>query len=75
MPVSSRSQDLVEAYHDAGQFYWASPQSWSKVINLFEGMRPLILPRWRVQNIDNEEDWMRAELLHQLLMQQGLIHG
>ena len=71
----SRSQDLVEAYHDAGQFYWATPQTWGKVINLFEGMRPLILPRWRVQDIDNEEDWTRAELLHQLLMKQGLIHG
>ena len=33
----SRSQDLVEAYHDAGQFYWATPQTWGKVINLFEG--------------------------------------
>ena len=71
----SRSQDLVEAYHDAGQFYWAAPQTWGKVTNLFEGMRPLILPRWRVQDIDNEEDWTRAELLHQLLMKQGLIHG
>ena len=72
---SYRSQDLVEAYHDAGQFYWATPQSWSELVNMFEGMRPLILPRWRVQDIDNEEDWMRAELLHQLLMQQGMIHG
>lgn len=72
---SSRSQDLVEAYHDAGQFYWATPQTWANVVNFFEGMRPLILPRWRVQDIDNEEDWMRAELLQQLLIRQGLIHG
>ena len=72
---NSRSQDLIEAYHDAGQFYWATPQTWNKVVNLFEGMRPLVLPRWRVQDIDNEEDWIQAELLHQLLMQQGLIHG
>ena len=72
---SSRSQDLVEAYHDAGQFYWATPQSWSEVINMFEGMRPLILPRWRVQDIDNEEDWVRAELLHHLLVQQGLLYA
>jgi len=38
-------------------------------------MRPLILPRWRVQDIDNEEDWMQAELLHQLLAQKGMIYG
>ena len=41
---SSRSQDLTEAYHDAGQFYWATPETWSTVTNLFEGMRPLLLP-------------------------------
>ena len=72
---SSRSQDLTEAYHDAGQFYWAAPGTWSSVTNLFEGMRPLLLPRWRVQDIDTEEDWQRAELLHQLLSEQGLING
>ena len=72
---SSRSQDLKEAYHDAGQFYWATPKTWSAVTNLFEGMRPLLLPRWRVQDIDTEEDWQRAELLHQLLSDQGLING
>ena len=72
---SSRSQDLTEAYHDAGQFYWATPETWLTVTNLFEGMRPLLLPRWRVQDIDTEEDWQRAELLHQLLSEQALING
>ena len=71
----SRSQDLTEAYHDAGQFYWATPETWATVTNLFEGMRPLLLPRWRVQDIDTEEDWQRAEFLHQLLSEQGLISG
>lgn len=72
---STRSQDLVEAFHDAGQFYWATPQTWYEVTNLFDGMRPLVLPRWRVQDIDTEEDWQSAELLHQLLLQRGLIQG
>ena len=67
---ATRSQDLEEAFHDAGQFYWATPQTWSTVVNLFEGARPIILPRWRVQDIDTEEDWFRAELMHQLLEQQ-----
>ena len=70
---ASRSQDLEEAYHDAGQFYWATPDTWSRVANLFEGARPLVLPRWRVQDIDTEEDWQRAELLHQVLTQQGML--
>ena len=68
---ATRSQDLEEAFHDAGQFYWATPQTWSTVVNLFEGARPIILPRWRVQDIDTEEDWFRAELMHVLLEYQG----
>ena len=68
----TRSQDLEEAFHDAGQFYWATPQTWGTVVNLFEGARPILLPRWRVQDIDTEEDWCRAELMHQLLEQQAL---
>ena len=73
--INSRSQDLTEAYHDAGQFYVASPDCWLNVTNMYEGMRPLILPRWRVQDIDTEEDWIQAELMHHLLMREGLIHG
>lgn len=57
-----RSQDLEPAYHDAGQFYWGRPEGWLSQANLFEGSQALILPRWRVQDIDNEEDWTMAEL-------------
>ena len=67
----TRSQDLEEAYHDAGQFYWARPAAWASSANLFDDGRPLLLPRWRVQDIDTEEDWQRAELLHRLLEEQG----
>ena len=68
---NTRSQDLEEAYHDAGQFYWARPAAWASSGNLFDDGRPLLLPRWRVQDIDTEEDWQRAELLHRLLEEQG----
>jgi len=64
---NARSQDLQEAYHDAGQFYWASPETWAGKSNIFEAGRPLLLPRWRVQDIDTEEDWKRAEIMHSLL--------
>lgn len=60
---SKRSQDLEAAYHDAGQFYWGFPQSWLNSKNLFEGSKALLLPRWRVQDIDTEDDWIRAELM------------
>ena len=62
---SKRSQDLEPAYHDAGQFYWGRPLAWLNSGNLFEGSKPLVLPMWRVQDIDTEDDWRRAELMHQ----------
>jgi len=64
---SKRSQDLEPNYHDAGQFYWGRPQAWLQSGNLFEGSKPLLLPRWRVQDIDAEDDWTQAELMHQTL--------
>jgi pseudaminic acid cytidylyltransferase len=63
-----RSQDLIPAYHDAGQFYWGNSESWLKKVNMFdEGASPLILPRYRVQDIDTDEDWIKAEYIFQAL--------
>ena len=61
---NTRSQDLEEAYHDAGQLYWGTKDAWltEKVIFGPEST-PVILPRHRVQDIDTPEDWKRAELL------------
>ena len=61
--ITQRSQDLEEFFHDAGQFYWASPDRWCSDQNLLEAGRPYLLPRWRVQDIDTLEDWQRAELM------------
>lgn len=60
----SRSQDLPHALHDAGQFYWGRPRAWIDGEVIF-GPRsaPLIIPRWRVQDIDTPDDWRRAEAL------------
>ena len=68
--ILKRSQDLEQFYHDAGQFYWASASTWTIDFNLFDRGRPLLLPRWRVQDIDTEEDWKRAELMHMALDQE-----
>jgi len=63
----TRSQDLPEALHDAGQFYWGRTSAW------LEGKRVLgcasiaiVIPRWRVQDIDTKDDWLRAEKLFRL---------
>jgi pseudaminic acid cytidylyltransferase len=61
---NTRSQDLDEAWHDAGQFYWGKAESWltGKVIFGPESS-PVILPRHQVQDVDTPEDWVRAEWL------------
>ena len=62
--VETRSQDLEEAYHDAGQFYFGKPQAWLNKQKVFGNHSEIIiLPRWRVQDIDNEQDWRNAELI------------
>jgi N-acylneuraminate cytidylyltransferase len=66
---NSRSQDLVEAFHDAGQFYWGRATAWQRNIAIFgPTSSPVLLPRYRVQDIDTEEDWLDAELKFKVLM-------
>ncbi len=65
----SRSQDLPEFYHDAGQFYWVNVASFMREKRLVvSGTRPVILPRKLVQDIDTVEDWEVAELMAQVLL-------
>ncbi len=65
----TRSQDLPEALHDAGQFYWGRPESWQENKRIFElHSKPIFVPRWRVQDIDNQADWERAEILASLIL-------
>lgn len=66
----TRSQDLPEAIHDAGQFYWGTPRAWKEEERIFtERATPVMLPRHRVQDIDTPEDWQRAELMWRLLFE------
>ena len=61
---SMRSQDLTEAYHDAGQFLWGSTDAFLSGKPVFSsGTVPIVIPSWRVHDLDTEEDWRRAELL------------
>ena len=61
---NTRSQDLEEAFHDAGQFYWGKADAWLQGRMIFgTGSVPVALPRHRVQDIDTPEDWVRAEWL------------
>ena len=65
---NKQSQDLEEAYHDAGQFYWGKAQAFKDELRLFsEIATPYILPRYLVQDIDTMEDWIRAEAMYKAL--------
>jgi N-acylneuraminate cytidylyltransferase len=62
--INTRSQDLEEAYHDAGQFYWGRAEAWLLGRPIFShDAMPLIIARYRVQDIDTPEDWQRAALM------------
>lgn len=65
---NTRSQDLEEAFHDAGQFYWGRTDTWLAAKSIFTpDSAPVVLPRYRVQDIDTVEDWTRAEWMYKAM--------
>jgi len=69
---NTRSQDLEEAFHDAGQFYWGQAGAWLAEKPIFSHeAAPVMLPRHRVQDIDTPEDWIRAEWLFRATQNQA----
>lgn len=68
---TTRSQDLPEALHDAGQFCWGRPRAWLEELRVFGRNSTVVpIPRWRVQDIDTAEDWEHAEIIWQLLQRE-----
>lgn len=60
--IPKRSQDLEPLFHDAGQFYWGRADAFATKIPIFTPQAAaIVLPRHRVQDIDSEDDWIRAE--------------
>jgi len=65
---NSRSNDLQEAYHDAGQFYWGDTEKFLIRKKFFSSDAvPIIIPRYLVQDIDTPEDWQTAEKMYAVL--------
>lgn len=70
--LTTRSQDLEEAYHDAGQFYFGTAQAWLSNKPIFsKESTAVILPRYMVQDIDTLEDFKRAELMYKVLQEKS----
>lgn len=68
--IPKRSQDLPEVFHDAGQFYWALAEDFlEEKGGVFSALSiPIVLPNYLVQDIDDEDDWRRAEYMYQALI-------
>lgn len=65
----TRSQDLEHAYHDAGQFYWGTRDSWMAIDRIFSAhCKGVLLPTHLVQDIDTPQDWTRAEWMAKALL-------
>jgi N-acylneuraminate cytidylyltransferase len=65
---NTRSQDLEEAYHDAGQFYWGKVPAFKAGRPFFSpSSKVVLLPRKRVQDVDTQEDWELAEALYAVM--------
>ncbi len=64
---NTRSQDLEEAYQDAGQFYWQKRRAGNPPFRFAEYAIPVLIPRYLVQDIDTPEDWEQAELMYEVI--------
>lgn len=72
----SRSQDLEPRFHDAGQFYVGTTDSWERRTTMFDPPPvPQPIHDLRVCDVDVEEDWHRAEVLWELLGGSSSTHG
>ncbi|MBY0370341.1 pseudaminic acid cytidylyltransferase [bacterium] len=69
----TRSQDLEPAYHDAGQFYWLRAASLIQTGALLgHHTAGIEIPEWSAQDIDNEADWVLAELKYRKQQEAGV---
>jgi pseudaminic acid cytidylyltransferase len=68
------SQALPETWHDAAQFYWGQPAAWLENAKIFEEHSTIVpIPRWRVQDINTPDDWIKAEMLARVMTMD--VHG
>lgn len=61
-----RTQDIEEIYYDPGQFYWHKISSFFNEQSSLKQM-PFIISELEAQDVDNEIDWIMAELKYNYL--------
>ena len=71
----TRTQDLEPAYYDAGQFYWGTVSAWLSLFNLHSTGLGIIIPNWRVVDVDTPEDWQRAEIMYKMMLNKEVFNN
>lgn len=67
--LSTRSQDLEPAYHDAGQFYWFKSNALLTRKKLWTDNTGVIeISEMKAQDIDTIEDWEIAEFKYKMML-------
>lgn len=60
----TRSQDLEPGYYDSGQYYLLKTASFAQSGNIITGrVKGMEIPWYAAVDVDEEEDWLRAEQL------------
>lgn len=59
--AQTRTQDLPPRWHDAGVFIWGTAQSWVRPEAVLTRAYGFPLPQSQIIDIDTEEDWIAAE--------------
>lgn len=67
----NRTQDLQKHFFDLGQFYIGSFSAWQNNDKIHSNALGLELPYWRFVDIDTMEDWIRAEVMYDILELKG----
>ena len=62
--ANKNTQTFQESFHDAGQFYWGKKNTWLKNIFLHTNGIGYKIPNFRVVDIDNLNDWKKAEIVY-----------
>ncbi|WP_026496398.1 pseudaminic acid cytidylyltransferase [Butyrivibrio sp. WCD3002] len=72
--AETRSQDLQTQYHECGQFYIFRNDAFRiQKDTTMERSIPYIISPVESQDIDNESDWLLAELKYRFLTEQGIL--
>lgn len=67
---NKRTQDLEPVFHDADKFYWGRTKAWMENSLIFsEKSTAVRIPQFRVQVIDTEQDWIKAEIAYKTFME------